>query len=80
MQGRKTPDYPNKGMRRKAFALERGLRVCARKALYWLRPFCLLNDEGKKTNAVKRCPECQAEYRKKYKALKEKERRAKKKN
>lgn len=39
-------------MRRKAFALERGLRVCARKALYWLCPFCLLHDEGKKTNAA----------------------------
>ena len=35
--------------------------------------------EGKKTNAQKRCPECQANYRKKYKALKEQERRAKKK-
>ena len=36
--------------------------------------------DGKKTNAIKRCPECQAKYRKKYKAQKEKERRAKKKN
>ena len=35
---------------------------------------------GKKTNAVKRCPECQAKYRRKYKAEKEKERRKKKKN
>lgn len=35
--------------------------------------------DGKKTNAVKRCPECQAEYRKKYKAEKEKERRKKRK-
>lgn len=34
---------------------------------------------GRNTNAVKRCPECQAKYRKKYKAQKEKERRAKKK-
>ena len=33
-----------------------------------------------KSNAAKRCPECQAKYRKKYKAQKEKERRAKKKN
>ena len=32
-----------------------------------------------KSNAAKRCPECQAKYRKKYKAQKEKERRAKKK-
>ena len=32
------------------------------------------------SNAAKRCPECQAKYRKKYKAQKEKERRAKKKN
>ena len=32
------------------------------------------------SNAAKRCPECQAKYRKKYKAEKEKERRAKKKN
>lgn len=31
------------------------------------------------SNAQKRCPECQAKYRKKYKAQKEKERRAKKK-
>ena len=36
--------------------------------------------DGKKTNAVKRCPECQAKYRRKYKAEKEKERRKKKKN
>ena len=36
--------------------------------------------DGKKTNAVKRCAECQEKYRKKYKALKEKERRARKKN
>jgi SPP1 gp7 family putative phage head morphogenesis protein len=35
--------------------------------------------EGKATNAIKRCPECQTIYRKKYKAIKEKERRAKKK-
>ena len=33
-----------------------------------------------RANAQKRCPECQAKYRKKYKAQKEKERRAKKKN
>ena len=33
-----------------------------------------------KSNAAKRCPECQAKYRKKYKAQKEKERRAKRKN
>ena len=33
-----------------------------------------------KNNNQKRCPECQAIYRKKYKAQKEKERRAKKKN
>ena len=32
-----------------------------------------------RANAQKRCPECQAKYRKKYKAQKEKERRAKKK-
>lgn len=32
-----------------------------------------------KNNAAKRCPECQAEYRRKYKAEKEKERRKKKK-
>lgn len=32
------------------------------------------------SNAQKRCPECQAKYRKKYKAEKEKERRAKKKS
>ncbi len=32
------------------------------------------------SNAQKRCPECQAKYRKKYKAQKEKERRAKKKS
>lgn len=32
------------------------------------------------SNAAKRCPECQVKYRKKYKAQKEKERRAKKKN
>lgn len=36
--------------------------------------------DGKATNAVKRCPECQAKYRRKYKAEKEKERRKKKKN
>ena len=36
--------------------------------------------ENIKNNAQKRCPECQAKYRKWYKALKEKERRAKKKN
>lgn len=36
--------------------------------------------DGKKTNAVKRCPECQEKYRKWYKAQKERERRAKKKN
>lgn len=35
--------------------------------------------EHSKDNAQKRCPECQAKYRKKYKAQKEKERRAKKK-
>lgn len=35
--------------------------------------------DGKKTNAVKRCPDCQAEYRKRYKAEKERERRRKKK-
>ena len=35
---------------------------------------------GKKNNAVKSCPECQAKYRRKYKAEKEKERRKKKKN
>lgn len=34
---------------------------------------------GRSTSAVKRCPECQAEYRRKYKAEKEKERRKKKK-
>ena len=33
-----------------------------------------------RSNAAKRCPECQAKYRKKYKAEKEKERRTKKKN
>ena len=35
--------------------------------------------ENAKNNAAKRCPECQAEYRRKYKAEKEKERRKKKK-
>lgn len=35
--------------------------------------------EGKTTNAQKRCPECQAKYRKRYKAQKEKERRERKK-
>ena len=34
---------------------------------------------GRKTNAVKRCAECQEKYRKKYKAQKEAERRAKRK-
>ena len=33
-----------------------------------------------KNNAAKRCPKCQAKYRKQYKAQKERERRAKKKN
>ena len=36
--------------------------------------------KGKKSTAQKRCPECQAKYRKKYKAEKEKERRKRKKN
>lgn len=36
--------------------------------------------ENVKSNATMRCPECQAMYRKRYKALKEQERRAKKKN
>ena len=35
--------------------------------------------KGQAQNAVKRCPECQAKYRREYKAQKERERRAKKK-
>ena len=36
--------------------------------------------ENTKNNAAKRCPDCQAEYRRKYKAEKERERRKKRKN
>ena len=40
----------------------------------------IFKKDNPRSNAAKRCPECQAKYRKKYKAQKEKERRAKKKN
>ena len=39
----------------------------------------IFKKDNPRSNAAKRCPECQAKYRKKYKAQKEKERRAKKK-
>ena len=38
----------------------------------------IFKKDNPRSNAAKRCPECQAKYRKKYKAEKEKERRAKK--
>ena len=39
----------------------------------------IFKKDNPRSNAAKRCPECQAKYRNKYKAQKEKERRAKKK-
>lgn len=80
-----SPDWRSKLQNHRKYAVE-ALERIEREDVYTLLDFIFCADcgkpipvKGKKTNAVKRCPECQEKYRKKYKAQKERERRAKRK-